>query len=164
MAVPVTAVAALGLLAGCSGSVQVAAPVTTGAAAAQCKALQPLLPKTLLGKKRRTSTPASANTAAWGDPAITLSCGVPEPGALNPASPEYDPKGDNSIAVEAAGVCWLTQPTSGGGFRFTTVKQQTYVELNVPGAYAGQNYPLPDLAAAVQKADPANPALVFDCS
>ena len=63
-------------------------------------------------------------------------------------------------------MCWLTQQQSGGGFRFTTVKQQTYVEVDVPGAYAGQNYPLPALAAPLQRTDPlsTSPASVFACS
>jgi len=157
---------AVTLLAGCSDAVRVAAPVTTGTAAAQCQALQRRLPQTLMGQKRRSTTPASGNTAAWGDPAITLRCGVAEPAAMTPGSPQYDPQQDQSVAVESAGVCWLTQQQSGGGFRFTTVKQQTYVEVDVPGAYAGQNYPLPALAAPLQRTDPlsTSPASVFACA
>jgi hypothetical protein len=141
----------------------VAAPTPGGAASAQCAALQAQLPPTLLGHKRRTTTPASPNTAAWGDPAIVLRCGVAEPGAMNPASPQYDPKQTNSVAVVSNGVCWLSQQTSGGGFRFTTVKQNAYVEVDVPGAYQGQSWPMPALAGPIQKADPVNPNTVFDC-
>ena len=156
------AAAVLAGLAGCSGGLRVPAPATSGTASAQCRALQARLPQTLLGRKRRSSTPASADTAAWGDPAITLRCGVAEPGPLNPASADYDPKSLSTVTIAVDGVCWLTQSTSGGGFRFTTVKQQTYVEVNVPGAYQGQSYPLPALAAPVQQADPVNPDRTFD--
>jgi Protein of unknown function (DUF3515) len=159
----VAGLTALAGLTGCSDAVRVPVPTTTGAAAAQCRALQARLPQTLMGVKRRSSSPASADTAAWGDPPITLRCGVPEPAAMNPASPQYDPKETQSVAEESDGVCWLSQPTDGGGFRFTTVKQQTYVEVDVPGAYQGQSYPLPTLAPAVLKADPVNPDTVFDC-
>ena len=160
---PAVTLTGLTVLAGCSNAVQVAAPTTTGAAAAQCRALQARLPKTLMGGKRRSSTPASADTAAWGNPAVTLRCGVSEPGAMNPASPQYDPTGSQSVADTVDGVCWLTQQTGGGGFRFTTVKQQTYVEVDVPGSYAGRAYPLPALASAVLQSDPVNPSTVFDC-
>jgi hypothetical protein len=161
--VSATAVAALTLVAGCSGGLHVPAPEVSGAAAAHCRALQPLLPQTLMGRKRRSSSPASAETAAWGDPAITLRCGVAEPGPLNPASPDYDPLEQNTVSVMVDGVCWLTQPV-GDGFTFTTVKQQTYVQVSVPGAYAGQAYPLPALAGPVLKADPADPDSVFACA
>ena len=160
---PATALLGLLALAGCSNAVHVPAPATTGAAAAQCRALQARLPQTLMGGKRRSSTPSSPDTAAWGDPAVTLRCGVSEPGAMNPASPEYAPAGTASVADTVDGVCWLTQQTGGGGFRFTTVKQQTYVEVDVPGAYAGKSYPLPALASAVRQSDPVNPSTVFDC-
>ncbi len=155
----------MALLGGCSDAVNVSPPATAGATAAQCRALQAQLPQTLMGRKRRDTSPSSAATAAWGDPAITLRCGVAEPGAMNPASPQYDPHENQSVMIESSGLCWLTQPV-GSGFRFTTVKQQTFVEVNVPGAYAGQSYPLPALAGALLKTDPAstNPQVAFNCS
>lgn len=156
----------MALLGGCSDAVRVSAPATTGAAGAQCRALQAQLPRTLMGRERRGTDPASADTAAWGDPAITLRCGVPEPGPMNPASPQYDPHETQSVMIESSGLCWLTQSTNGGGYVFTTVKQQTFVEVDVPGAYAGQNYPLPELAGPLRKTDPAStdPGVAFDCS
>ena len=159
-ATAVTAAAAVLLLAGCSGSVQVSPPRTGGTASAQCAALQKLLPSTLMGQQRRSTSPASANTAAWGNPAITLRCGVPVPDVLDPKSADYDP---SAVSTVANGMCWITTTGSGGGYRFTTVKQQTYVEVNVPGAYAGQDYPLPSLVTAITRSDPADPNRVFDC-
>ncbi|TDU04007.1 uncharacterized protein DUF3515 [Streptomyces sp. 846.5] len=154
------------LLAGCSGggAVQVAAPTPTGTAAARCGALVKALPGTLLGQRSRPVSPASTTTAAWGDPAITLRCGVGTPGALDPTSSEYDPNLAHHDAQDVNGVCWLIGQTRGGGYRFTTIVQKTYVEVNVPAAYAGQQSPLGGLASAVLASDPADPARAqFNC-
>ncbi|WP_052432488.1 DUF3515 domain-containing protein [Streptacidiphilus carbonis] len=155
------------LLAGCSsggGAVHVAAPTPGGSAAARCGALVAALPKTLMGQSARSVAPAPGSTAAWGDPAVTLRCGVNAPGALDPASSEYDPKLDNHDAQDVNGVCWLTGTAKGGGYVFTTIVQQTYVEVTVPGSYAGQQSPLGGLASAVLRTDPADPARAqFNC-
>ncbi|MHA6763060.1 DUF3515 family protein [Streptacidiphilus sp. PAMC 29251] len=154
------------VLAACSGSdsVKVAAPATTGAAARQCAALQAALPGTLQGQKIRGTTPKSTNTAAWGSPAITLRCGVGMAGVLDPHSPAYDPDDTRHDAEEVNGVCWASEKTDGGGFRFTTIRQHTYVEVNVPGAYAGQQSPLGSLAGPVLRTDPTDTAAhPFDC-
>ncbi|WP_370146714.1 DUF3515 family protein [Streptacidiphilus sp. EB129] len=156
------------LLSGCSGdgsgSVRVAAPAPTGSAAAQCAALQQALPRTLQGRARREVTPATGTTAAWGDPAITLRCGVGLPGVMDPNSSGYDPLGQNSAALDVNGLCWVSEQTSGGGYRFTTVKQQAFVEVDVPGAYHGQESPLSALTGPVLKTDPADVSRRFDCS
>lgn len=158
---------AAALLAGCSGSnaVRIAAPTPTGSAVAQCGALVKALPGTLLGQRSRAVSPASTTTAAWGDdPAITLRCGVGTPGALDPASSEYDPDLAHHDAQDVNGVCWLIGQTGGGGYRFTTIVQRTYVEVNVPASYAGQQSPLGGLASAVLASDPADPARAqFNC-
>jgi hypothetical protein len=157
-------VAAL-LLAACSGGgVHVAAPSPTGAAAKRCAALRAVLPATLLGEKLRGTSPASADTAAWGSPAITLRCGVGMPGVIDPHSPAFDPTSDRHDVELNKGVCWVSEQTGGGGFRFTTVKQDTYVEVDVPGAYAGQQSPLASLAGTVLRTDPTDPADPFDCA
>ena len=140
----------------------VAAPKTTGRAAAQCRALHALLPKTLLGQARQSTSPASDNTAAWGNPAITLRCGVSVPGAVNPASSAFDPPSTLSTVVD--GVCWVTVHTSDGGFQFTAVKQQTHVEVDVPSSYTGQQAPVNALSAQILKADPTDTSLIFDCA
>ena len=165
-ALPAAAAAVLVLLTGCSGGddgVQVAAPATTGAATAQCKALQALLPQTLPGgQKRRATSPSSDNTAAWGDPAITLRCGVAEPGVINIFSKTYDPSSVLSTVVD--GVCWITEQTSDNGFRFTAIKQQTYVEMDVPSAYNGQQAPVNGVSAQILKTDPTDSSKIFDCA
>ena len=155
------------LLAGCSsgsGAVRIAAPTPSGSAASQCGALVAQLPGTLLGQRARAVSPATRTTAAWGDPAITLRCGVGTPGALDPSSGDYDPDLAHHDAQDVNGVCWLIGTTEGGGYEFTTIVQQTYVEVTVPGSYAGQQSPLGGLASAVLAADPADPARArFNC-
>ena len=159
------ALAAALLLAACSGGgAHVAAPSPIGAAAKRCAALHAALPATLLGQKARDTSPTSVDTAAWGDPAITLRCGVGMPGVIDPHSPAFDPSSDHHDVELNKGVCWVSEQTEGQGFRFTTVKQDTYVEVDVPGAYAGQQSPLGSLAGAVLKTDPTDPTDLFDCS
>ncbi|MEY9966351.1 hypothetical protein ABIA33_004411 [Streptacidiphilus sp. MAP12-16] len=168
LALPATTLLAALLLSACSddgsGSVHVAAPAPTGTTATQCAALQAALPQALQGKQRRTVSPASANAAAWGNPAITLRCGVAEPGVMDPTSPSYDPLSTKSHALDVNGLCWVSEDTKGGGYRFTTVKQQAYVEVDVPGAYHGQESPLPAFTGPVLRTDPADESRRFDCS
>ena len=159
-----TALAGALLLAACSGgSVRVAAPATTGSAAKQCAALRSALPAKLAGLKLRGTTPKSANTAAWGSPAIVLRCGVGIPGVIDPASSTFDPDYGRHDVEEVKGVCWVSEPLSGGAFRFTTVKQQAYVELTVPGAYAGQQSPVDGLTGAIDRTDPVDTSRPFAC-
>jgi hypothetical protein len=146
------------------GGVRVAAPAPTGAAARQCAALERALPTTLRGKQRRKVTPAAGTTAAWGNPAITLRCGVGVPGVMDPNAAGYDPLNQNSSAMDLNGLCWVSEQTGGGGYRFTTVKQQAYVEVDVPGTYHGQESPLPELTGPVLRTDPADDSRRFDCS
>jgi len=143
--------------------VHLAAPATTGAATARCKALQALLPQTLPGgQQRRTTTPASTNTAAWGDPAITLRCGVTEPDVINVLSKEYDPTSVQSTVVD--GVCWIIEPNADGSAALTAIKQATYVEMDVPSADAGQQSPVGAVSAQILKTDPTDSSKIFDCT
>jgi hypothetical protein len=69
------------VLAACSdtGSVEVDSPSVSDADRATCEAFLEELPARLAGQDRRDVTPADALGAAWGDPAITLTCGVSLP-------------------------------------------------------------------------------------
>ena len=123
-------------LAACGRGVDVPAPPSPGTP--ECTALQ--LPDTVLGAGRRpTEDPA---TAAWGEPPITLRCGVARPQALTPTA----------NLVEVNGVAWL--PVSGeGGTAFVAVDwpskdDPVYVEVLVPAAYAPEAAALVDLAPA----------------
>jgi len=124
----------------------VTAPVPgSSSAASQCAALTKAAPQTVDGMSRRATDPASPLTAAWGDPAITLRCGVSEPSMLKPGSKDYNPSAD---AAYLNGVAWLIQKT-GSGYTFTAYQRAVYVEVDVPSAYQPQTNALVDLGQAV---------------
>ncbi|WP_275742917.1 DUF3515 domain-containing protein [Nocardioides sp. YIM 152315] len=71
---------AVALVAGCSaGPVEIDAPDLSSADAATCRSLVDDLPETLAGQERRETSGDTAYGAAWGDPAIVVTCGVAEP-------------------------------------------------------------------------------------
>ena len=123
-----------------------AAPVAVPPAAAPpaaCAALAAELPKRLAGQDRRTTEPDSTSTAAWGDPPISLRCGVDRPAAYQPTS--------ELVAIDT--IDWLPEPLS-GGVRFTTIGRSTGVEVTVPNAYAPEASVLAELSPAVSRAIP----------
>jgi hypothetical protein len=75
-------------LAGCgSGPVEVHPPRLSAKAAATCASLVEDLPDTVADQQRREVSPDGAAGAAWGDPAIVLTCGVGEPDGYVPEGP-----------------------------------------------------------------------------
>jgi hypothetical protein len=134
--------------AGCSSgdrAVSVAVPEPPTDQAALCKALDKELPETVAGHSRRDSSPASELTAAWGDAAIVLRCGVPRPDRMDSPAAQ---------AVEADGVNWMVEERDNGP-RFTTTYRKAYIEVTLKPAYAHDVTPLSDFARAVKKTDPS---------
>jgi len=82
-------------------------------------------------------------TAAWGDPPITLRCGVGAPPGLTP----------ESECLEVNGVGWFSEDADGGTL-YTTIGREVLVELGVPEDYAPEASALVDVAAAVSAHDP----------
>jgi hypothetical protein len=115
------------LLTGCSGPAQVAAPSPTGSTAAICRRLLSAAPDSVDDQSRREVRPASPYTTAWGDPPITLACGVTKPKALNAASECF----------EVNGVGWYVEDRP-GDHRFTTIGRKAYVQVTVPDDYGPQ--------------------------
>jgi hypothetical protein len=126
----------------CSGAVSVPDPAPEPQSERVCTALMADLPVTVLDGKRRRVEPGE-RSAAWGDPAITLRCGVEKPPKLTAASPCY----------EVNGVGWFAEQAS-GGYLFTTIGRTAYVEVGVPSEYAPEANALVDLAATVSAHDP----------
>ena len=151
------ALAAGVLLAGCghgsagggaagSGAVRLAPPPPAPPAGARGAALARRLPPRLGGQPRRTVRPDSPLTAAWGNPPITLRCGVPLPAALTPTSE----------LVVVNNVSWFAEPAgSATPSRFTAVRREAYVEVGVPARYAPAG---PILVAVSNAIGPAVPA------
>jgi hypothetical protein len=129
-------------LTGCSGAVSLPDPSPTGESAQVCTALLGDLPATVLDGERRKVEPGRFS-AAWGDPPITLRCGVDKPPRLSATSECF----------EVNGVGWFAEQIS-GGYLFTTIGRTTYIEVGVPSDYAPEANALVDLAAVVSEHDP----------
>jgi hypothetical protein len=100
--------------------VEMPAPALADRPATLCRALLSRLPATLRGLNQRPVTAGAEQNAAYGDPAVTLACGVP--------APTFAP--DAQLWV-VNGVCWL--PEQGAdGLRLTTVDREAPVRLHVP--------------------------------
>ena len=134
------------VLAGCSKGVEVPLPdpVPSGAAAYTCSTLHGSLPDHVDGQGVTASTPVSAWTSAWGEPAITLRCGVPTPAALKP----------DSQLVVVDGVSWLPEQLT-AGYRFTSVGRTVSVEVVVPSKYAPEADALADISPVIIASVPA---------
>jgi hypothetical protein len=107
-----------------------------------CARLADRLPAELDGRDRRDTSPSSPRTAAWGDPAVVLRCGVQRPASLT---------GSEVIVVD--GVGWVLAERR-AAYVFTTAELATYVQLRVPRATprASATAPLVDLAAPISAA------------
>lgn len=89
------------LTTGCSaGPVEIDAPALSAAARTTCEGFVADLPDTLAGLDARDVTGDTAYGAAWGDPAIVLTCGVGVP-------EEFD---QFSACTEVSGVGWFVPP------------------------------------------------------
>ncbi len=131
--------------AGCAGPVAVPVPQPAPAESTHrlCAALQDELPSSVLDQVRRPTEPESALTAAWGNPPITLRCGVATPPALTPTS----------LLATINDIDWLPEQRS-AGYVFTTVHREVNVEVAVPDAFAPETDVLVDLQPAIDATIP----------
>ncbi|AXE38600.1 DUF3515 domain-containing protein [Acidipropionibacterium virtanenii] len=125
------------LLSGCGAvsGAPVPEPSPSGSAAVGCRAVMARLPGTVDGLSR---TATGTFTASWGDPAVTLRCGVPRPAGLT----------STSRCDEVDGVGWYSEEFT-EIWRFTTIGRSGYVEVTVPAVHSPAADALVDLAAAV---------------
>jgi hypothetical protein len=70
-------------LTACGGPVEVDVPDLSDADRAACGAFTAALPDTLAEQDRDVVEPSDAPAAAYGDPAIVVRCGVPEPAGFD---------------------------------------------------------------------------------
>ena len=105
-----------------------------------CDDLLAALPSQVLGDERRDVTPYGAG-AAWGDPPVTLRCGTTDAQGMSPAM--------QCQVIDDVG--WYAEALE-GGYRFTTIGRETYVEVVVPDAEGSETAAgaLVDLAPAVR--------------
>ena len=131
------------LLAGCGGPPEISAP--PAADLATCTTLAEALPERLADLDPVAYEPADAPGGAWGDPAITLSCGTQPPAEFGPAS----------SCIDADGVDWFgpdDQVDGTGDVDLTSVTLVPHVTLHVPKTYRGGTLAaaLTDLAAPLK--------------
>lgn len=110
--------------------VAMAAPKLSARADTLCRALTAQLPAAVRNMPARRVTAGPRQNAAYGDPAVTVSCGVPHPEVA-----------DESLLMNmksAAGiqgyVCWYARQGPGTTL-LTTVNREVPVQVAVPVAY-----------------------------
>lgn len=128
-------------LAGCGGAVQVAPPTPQGEAAAACQRLSSLLPKTLDGAQRGSSSPASPYVVVWGEADIALRCGVSRPARMQPT--------DQLQEIDSVG--WFADPDK--PTLFTAVAAPLYVEVTIAGTHSAPSV-LADLSGPIAQVSP----------
>lgn len=133
-------------VAGCGGDGAVPVDPTSprGEAVDACKRFVGVLPGRLDGEPERPTDPNSPFTAAFGDPAVVVRCGVPEPSELRLTSQLF--------SVE--GVDWLPVEQDDGSYTFTTTGRAAFVEVTVPQEHQPGATFLVDLAGPVGHAVP----------
>jgi Protein of unknown function (DUF3515) len=129
--------------------VRVAPPPALSAAAQRaCRELISALPTELGDLPARPADSPSPYVAAWGEPAVTLRCGVPRP-------PSFIATAD---VQQIDGVSWFPE-RRGSTTAWTVVDRPVYVEVLVPAADASA--PVARLSTAVTaalKPRPIDPA------
>ncbi len=126
--------------------VRVDAPSLSPRATEVCRALVAELPETLRNQPRREVTAGAEQNAAYGDPAVVISCGV--------AAPQL-PSNSTETVWMADGVCWLSE-TDDTATVLTTVDREVAVALTVP---TEQSSPLQWASAVAEYVMDAIPAI-----
>jgi hypothetical protein len=137
----------VGFVAGCTRAVQIAEPTPDPRAADACGQFTAALPGELptVGERREV-TPTSSLTAAYGDPAVGVRCGVPDPAALGPTA----------TLVTVEGIDWFAEELT-AGWRMTTVDLVANVEITVGSEQGPAPSVAADLAPTIAATVPAGP-------
>jgi hypothetical protein len=143
-AVAALVLAAAGCTAGGPSAVQVDAPAAPAEAAGQCADLLAALPDEVAGQERRDVEPEQATAAAWGDPAILLTCGAVMP----------DDFEGTSSCQEVNGVGWYVpeeQYDEGNDVVMTTIGRSPVVQVRLPAEYRPPAKAMVDLAGPISQ-------------
>ncbi len=144
------------LVTGCSaGPVEIDAPELSAADQRTCSDLVAALPATLAGLDSREVSGDTAYGAAWGDPAIVLTCGVGVPAGFD----------QFSACTDVSGVGWFVPPEQeadqSADVLLTAVGYAPRVSLLIPSSQRGA----PSAAALATLAKPVREHLALrdDC-
>lgn len=110
-----------------------------------CQRLAAQLPEQVADQPRREVTPAEGLGAAWGDPAIVLSCRVPAPAGFDRVA----------SCTSVNGVDWFIpaeQLEAGGDLTMTVVNREVHVQAQLPATYLPPATALADLSDPVKRA------------
>lgn len=142
-------------LTSCSGTVEISSPDLDAEQEEACRDFVAALPDRLADEPMREVSPDDAVGAAYGDPAIVLTCGAAIP-------PEFD---ETQSCEVSNGVGWYVPSEvfddQGADVTMTAVGYEPVVQLQVPGRYRpdGPAAAIAELAAGVK----AHLTLVKDC-
>jgi len=128
-----------------TGPVQATATALTPRAATVCRTLVSRLPGDLRGQARRPVTAGPQQNAAYGDPAITISCGGPPP-AFAPTD----------LVYPLDHVCWHAAESTEATI-WTTVDRELPIRVRVPRIYGQPGQWVIVLSAPVLATVPAIP-------
>lgn len=111
------------------------APTLSPRAATACRAVHARLPAAIRGIPQRPVTAGPAQNAAYGDPAITVACGVEQP----PMCPSVDEVRPGCVPLDTElltmnEVCWYAT-RQGDAHTFTTMDREIPVRVTVPALY-----------------------------
>jgi hypothetical protein len=135
------------LLTGCGGPVEIDTPDLDADDRAACEAFVDALPATLNDEEPVETEPKDPLGAAYGDPAITVLCGVDIPDGFD----------ETSACDEADKVGWYAPPEQyddqSADVTIFAVSHRPVVELRLPSDYrpAGLAAALAELAAPVKR-------------
>jgi hypothetical protein len=118
-----------------SAPVVMAAPELTEQTARVCLAVTSQLPSTVRDLPARKVSAGPEQNAAYGEPPITVACGVPQPTMcerVDGGHPGCVPL--DAVMLVMNGVCWYGQDGPATDL-FTTMDREVAVRVAVPGSY-----------------------------
>ncbi|ASW53978.1 DUF3515 family protein [Plantactinospora sp. KBS50] len=137
-----------------SAPVQMAAPALDPYPTTRCRLLTSSLPAQLRDLARRPVTAGSEQNAAYGDPALTIGCGVP-PATVPPTEQVWN----------VNGVCWYPVEQTDAAATLTTVDREVPVRVTVPQTYGPALQWLSSISSAVRDAiSPRSGSVPSGCS
>jgi hypothetical protein len=118
-----------------STPVQIAAPKLDARTAQVCLAVTSQLPTSVRGMPNRPVSAGPEQNAAYGEPPITVACGITRPAMCE----RVDGGAPGCVPLDATmfkmnGVCWWGQDNPATDV-FTTMDREVAVQVSVPGSY-----------------------------
>jgi hypothetical protein len=135
-----------------TGPVDVPAQSLDPQTAAVCRAVVAHLPPAVGDLPRRPVTAGAGQSAAYGDPPITLSCGGAPAPSLAPTATVFP----------LSGACWTVQEQPDATV-WTSLYRAVPVRVRVPNAYPQPGQKVIAFSGAVRAGDPGLPDRPGDC-